>query len=178
MEDLFLPFDKGRNLARWSLTTRSLRLTWNVDKRHSERIVTNHISWIHTYWWWLPTARIVGSEVVRSNWVGCGAPLRWIFCVLYIYYFLLVYVNLRVIAMFVCFFFRMLYKFGKFIVVYPSLNVLNVGIIYMIRILSYPFSGVDRELRWRRHDGSFSVWGNRDRHGSTWWIKILSVIHV
>ncbi|XP_065943931.1 CD109 antigen-like [Magallana gigas] len=29
-------------------------------------------------------------------------------------------------------------------------------------------SGVDRELRWRRHDGSFSVWGNRDRHGSTW----------
>lgn len=70
--------------------------------------------------------------------------------------------------MFVCFFFRMLYKFGKFIVVYPSLNVLNVGIIYMIRILSYPFSGVDRELRWRRHDGSFSIWGNRDRHGSTW----------
>lgn len=70
--------------------------------------------------------------------------------------------------MFVWGFFRMLYKFGKFIVVYPSLNVLNVEIIYMIRILSYPFEGVDRELRWRRHDGSFSVWGNRDRHGSTW----------
>lgn len=29
-------------------------------------------------------------------------------------------------------------------------------------------SGVDRELRWRRHDASFSVWGNRDRHGNTW----------
>lgn len=28
--------------------------------------------------------------------------------------------------------------------------------------------GIDNELRWRRHDGSFSVWGNSDSHGSTW----------
>ncbi|XP_062608648.1 CD109 antigen-like [Saccostrea cucullata] len=28
--------------------------------------------------------------------------------------------------------------------------------------------GIDNELRWQKSDGSFSVWGNRDRHGSTW----------
>nr|XP_022297412.1 CD109 antigen-like [Crassostrea virginica] len=28
--------------------------------------------------------------------------------------------------------------------------------------------GIDSEMRWRRHDGSFSIWGNRNRQGSTW----------
>lgn len=62
----------------------------------------------------------------------------------------------------------MLYKFGKFIVVYLFLNVLNVGIIYMIRIFLYFFLGVDREFCWCRYDGLFSIWGNCDRYGSIW----------
>ncbi|KAK3100462.1 hypothetical protein FSP39_020445 [Pinctada imbricata] len=36
------------------------------------------------------------------------------------------------------------------------------------KALSYINKGIDRQLNWRRNDGSFSVWGNRDNQGSTW----------
>ncbi|XP_062578542.1 CD109 antigen-like [Saccostrea cucullata] len=47
-----------------------------------------------------------------------------------------------------------------------STNQLSAGV--KTRIVTNINRGIDNELRYQKPDGSFSVWGNRDRHGSTW----------